>query len=276
MVAAQPPKPRNYSVQYSEDSLSADPDLMLKQVDQFPVELMEQLILQGIGGAELISVVRHDQVDGQKVLYQPIANLEQLKQEYNPQTITQPAASFASFRSVHGITDDSSDGSPTSPDIVRLSNTSDGVLVEVEVPFLPTGIAIEVATSYSFAEPLTTRPSDMVYYVGAAAPNTTNDRALDGGGAQARQLNQVSGGGARIVEVALDGANAMPGYRWDVPSLQWVLDPTGVQFYSGYVDGGTSRIFGSDFSVDGGAALSPTEVVSATVYGQRGSFYGPF
>lgn len=257
MVAAQPPKPRNYSVQYSEDSLSADPDLMVKQVDQFPVELMEQLILQGIGGAELISVVRHDEVDGQKVLYQPISNLEQLKQEYNPQTITQPAESFASFRSIHGITDDSSDGSPTTPDIIRLSNTSDGVLVEVEVPFLPTGIAIEVATSYSFAEPLTTRPSDMVYYVGAAAPNTTNDRALDGGGAQARQLNQVSGGGARIVEVALDGGASS------------VL-------FEGYVDGGTSRIFGSDFSIDGGAALSPTEVVSATVYGQRGSFYGPF
>lgn len=257
MVAAKPPKPRNYSVQYSEDSLSADPDLMVKQVDQFPVELMEQLILQGIGGAELISVVRHDQVDGQRVLYQPISNLEQLKQEYNPQTITQPAASFASFRSTHGITDDSSDGSPTSPDLVRLSNTSDGVLVEVEVPFLPTGIAIEVATSYSFSEPLTTRPSDMVYYVGPGAANTVNDRALDGGAANSSPLNQVSGGGALSVEVPLDGGASS------------VL-------FAGYVDGGTSRIFGADSSVDGGSALGSPEVVSPTVYGQRGSFYGPF
>lgn len=255
-VNPTPVTPRNYTVQYKEDSLSADPDLMLKQVNQFPVELMEQLILQGIGGAELISIVRQDEVDGQKTIYQPISNLEQLKQEYNPQTITRPSATLVSFRSIHGITDDSADGSPVTPDTVRLSNTTQGVVIEVELEEVPIGVAIEVATSYSFSENLTSSPSEMVYYVGGAAPDEAEDRQLIGGAASGSSIELVSGGSAYSVDYVLDSGT--PGSIDD-----------------SYVDGGNATIFGSDLSVDGGTATPSVEIISPAIYGGRGSYYGP-
>jgi hypothetical protein len=52
-----------------------------------PIEIMSDLIFENIGGQELISIVRSDIVNGQKISYQPIKNLSSIQQQYNPNNI---------------------------------------------------------------------------------------------------------------------------------------------------------------------------------------------
>jgi hypothetical protein len=54
-----------------------------------PEELMLKLTLEKIGGIELISLVRHDTVNGQRVIYQPVKNLSELGITYSPQSMVQ-------------------------------------------------------------------------------------------------------------------------------------------------------------------------------------------
>lgn len=55
--------------------------------DAVPEGLMEYLIFEKIGGHEIINMVRSDSVNGQNIIYSPIANLSLLLQEYNPNNI---------------------------------------------------------------------------------------------------------------------------------------------------------------------------------------------
>lgn len=55
--------------------------------DLLPIEIMADLIFEDIGGQELINVARTDTVNGQTVVYQPIKNLTQIQQQYNPNNI---------------------------------------------------------------------------------------------------------------------------------------------------------------------------------------------
>jgi hypothetical protein len=52
-----------------------------------PIDIMSDLIFENIGGQELISIVRSDIVNGQKISYQPIKNLSLIQQQYNPNNI---------------------------------------------------------------------------------------------------------------------------------------------------------------------------------------------
>ena len=52
-----------------------------------PIDIMSDLIFENIGGQELISIVRSDIVNGQKVSYQPIKNLSSIQQQYNSSNI---------------------------------------------------------------------------------------------------------------------------------------------------------------------------------------------
>ena len=52
--------------------------------DAIPETLMLDLLLENLGGQELLSVARYDTVNGQDVRYQPIKNLNIIQQEYNP------------------------------------------------------------------------------------------------------------------------------------------------------------------------------------------------
>lgn len=78
----------NYSNQVKPNVVPADPDIVLVNPDSMPVDLMADMILQNIGGTELIKSVRHDMVNGQKVAYRPIVNLDALAVEFSPITIT--------------------------------------------------------------------------------------------------------------------------------------------------------------------------------------------
>jgi hypothetical protein len=62
-------------------------DTILFDEDEMPIEVMFDLIFENIGGQELINIARFDTINGQPVVYQPIKNLTQIQQQYNPNNI---------------------------------------------------------------------------------------------------------------------------------------------------------------------------------------------
>jgi hypothetical protein len=66
---------------------TATPQYILFNDDEVPIDAMVDLLFENIGGHELLSIGRSDTVNGQKVLYQTIKNLNVLKEQYNPNNI---------------------------------------------------------------------------------------------------------------------------------------------------------------------------------------------
>lgn len=58
-------------------------DTILFNDETVPIEVMTDLIFENIGGHELINIARNDTVNGQKIIYQPIKNLNILQQQYS-------------------------------------------------------------------------------------------------------------------------------------------------------------------------------------------------
>lgn len=68
---------------------SATPDIVIfndAQIEQ-NAQLMIDVLFENIGGQELLTIGRQDTVNGINVLYQPIANLNIIREEYNPNNI---------------------------------------------------------------------------------------------------------------------------------------------------------------------------------------------
>lgn len=89
-VSATPYVPQNNSVPSFTPTppiKTATPDIILFDEEAVPIEVMADLIFENIGGQELISIVRSDIVNGQKIIYQPIKNLSSIQQQYNPNNI---------------------------------------------------------------------------------------------------------------------------------------------------------------------------------------------
>jgi len=66
---------------------TATPDIVLFDDSVVPIEIMSDLIFENIGGQELINIARTDTINGQKILYQPIKNINSINQEYGPNNI---------------------------------------------------------------------------------------------------------------------------------------------------------------------------------------------
>lgn len=62
-------------------------DAVLFDDDTLPIQVLTDLIFEDLGGQELISIARNDTVNGQNVVYQPIKNLYNIQQQYNPNNI---------------------------------------------------------------------------------------------------------------------------------------------------------------------------------------------
>jgi hypothetical protein len=75
----------------------ATPSDVLIDTNDLPVDLILKLTLEKIGGLELISLVRHDTVNGQNIVYRPIKNVSQLAIEYNPQNMVKMPDSADSY-----------------------------------------------------------------------------------------------------------------------------------------------------------------------------------
>jgi hypothetical protein len=65
----------------------ATPQFVQFNEDAVPLELIPDLILENIGGTELLTIARNDTINGQSVAYQPIKNLNIIQEEYNPNNI---------------------------------------------------------------------------------------------------------------------------------------------------------------------------------------------
>jgi hypothetical protein len=66
---------------------TATPDIVLFDDSAVPVEIMADLVFEDIGGQELINIARNDTINGQKIIYQPIKNIDSINQQYNPNNI---------------------------------------------------------------------------------------------------------------------------------------------------------------------------------------------
>jgi len=78
----------------------ATPDLILQDQEVMSYEVMTDLIFENIGGHELITISRHDLVNGQKVIYSPIKNLTDLYLQYNPNNVLRLQSSDSFLRSL--------------------------------------------------------------------------------------------------------------------------------------------------------------------------------
>jgi hypothetical protein len=92
VVVEPPPPPKPVVPKYLSSSpvqpvKYASPDVVLTDQNSLPVDLILKLTLEKIGGIELISLVRHDTVNGQDIAYQPVKNLAQIEFLYSPQNI---------------------------------------------------------------------------------------------------------------------------------------------------------------------------------------------
>jgi hypothetical protein len=79
---------------------SATPDIILEDESSSIVDVILSLTLEKIGGQELINIARHDTVNGQNIIYQPIKNISDIAIAYNPQNmISFPDSSDNYFKS---------------------------------------------------------------------------------------------------------------------------------------------------------------------------------
>lgn len=78
----------------------ATPDLIIQGEEVMAIEIMTDLIFEDIGGQELATISRHDLVNGQKIVYNPIKNLTDLYLQYNPNNILRLQSSDSFFKSL--------------------------------------------------------------------------------------------------------------------------------------------------------------------------------
>lgn len=65
----------------------AQPDIVLDPEVSTSGDYIANRFFEELGGTELISLSRHDLIDGIDVVYNPIANLSRLRQRFNPNNI---------------------------------------------------------------------------------------------------------------------------------------------------------------------------------------------
>lgn len=69
------------------DVKASELDAILFTDDTANATVMETLVFEDIGGHELLNIARRDTINGQKVVYQPIKNLTEIEQQYNPNNV---------------------------------------------------------------------------------------------------------------------------------------------------------------------------------------------
>lgn len=86
--APTPPPPRFLPPPAIAPKIKAAPiDTVLFNDDAVPKELVAKLLFEDIAGQELLTISRHDTVNGQDVSYSVIDNLKDIQREYNPKNI---------------------------------------------------------------------------------------------------------------------------------------------------------------------------------------------
>ena len=81
-----PPPPPPGQKQTSQVKVS-NVNVVAMNYNQQPVELLEKMFFQDVGGTEILSVARHDTVGGEPVVYSEVDNLKDLQIQFNPLNI---------------------------------------------------------------------------------------------------------------------------------------------------------------------------------------------
>ena len=87
--SATPPNPwiTTSTYQPPKGIKQAQPDIVIDPEIDTSGDYIVERFFEELGGQELINISRHDLIDGQKVTYNPIANLSRLRQRFNPNNI---------------------------------------------------------------------------------------------------------------------------------------------------------------------------------------------
>jgi len=89
-VPPTPPAPTVEAVVVSSPPTqikTAQPDIIIFDEEVIPAEIMADLVLENIGGHELINIARYDTINGQNIVYQPIKDLSLVQQKNNSNNI---------------------------------------------------------------------------------------------------------------------------------------------------------------------------------------------
>jgi hypothetical protein len=86
-IEATPNVPLPTQASTDKSVKSASPDIIIVDPGDTAIDLILKLTLEKIGAQELISLVRHDTVNGQNIVYQPVKNISEVAIAYNPQNI---------------------------------------------------------------------------------------------------------------------------------------------------------------------------------------------
>jgi hypothetical protein len=130
-----PPRPTTFSVKQPSPSLvQYDPDVL-------PQELLTDLLYEDVGGQELISISRHDTIDGQNVSYALIRNLSILNQSFNPNNILAGQITYSNQLGQYALdiaNKITSSGNPAYLDengnlVIELLSASDDEYLEVQI-----------------------------------------------------------------------------------------------------------------------------------------------
>jgi hypothetical protein len=70
----------------------APSDIIQFDDDAVEIALITELLYEDIGATELVNISRSDLIDGQEVIYSPIANLSVIRREYNPNNLIASSA----------------------------------------------------------------------------------------------------------------------------------------------------------------------------------------
>jgi hypothetical protein len=86
-ISPTPPSPAALKTYSVFGIKAATPDLLVNDSLTLPPEIQEQMILEEIGGQELINISRHDLINGQNIKYSPIKNIASISTRYNSRNI---------------------------------------------------------------------------------------------------------------------------------------------------------------------------------------------
>lgn len=188
----------NYSNRVKPDVLASDPDIVLVNPSTLPIDLQSDLILQDMGGTELLYYARHDTVNGQKVSYQPIKDVDLLALTYSPQTVTGAMPAWSHYRNSFSIQIDDKRiaDSPNSAGSVyvdtNVSGTGSNIIVELDN--LSPSDVVEIAYSIPERVLLMERPAFPI--LGGSADGTFGG-TIDGGSSLGYNIDMsIDGGGA--------------------------------------------------------------------------------
>jgi hypothetical protein len=96
-AAAPPPKPllpdfKPIGASSNKSVKMAPSDIIQFDDEAVEIALITELLYEDIGATELVNISRSDLIDGQEVIYSPIANLSVIRREYNPNNLIASSA----------------------------------------------------------------------------------------------------------------------------------------------------------------------------------------